>query len=606
MGKKKGSRKQGSQAGDTDAASIASATTLSSVADLGFDDSSSIDDDPFEVSIDCLYEKRASTRERGLQNLVSLLARSFSYEEALVRKETLSSLMLGRIRKGSALEASLACRGVALLVVTLGAGGDAESLQQDAQPVLEQAACHGKGVSVKAAAIEALAVTTFVACNDPGVVDKCMTGFANLWKSGPAKVSSAAIRGWSLLLSTLPAWRMTTSSVEAWLQGLAKQLHSEDVEVRAAAGEAIALLYHSCGISDLESWLEDQEQSDSDSSPPESPLYNPNQNPQGQPHSPIIQPPENQHPSATVSTELKDGTQVESHDSAEAASALETASEPQTAASHQQSHHQRLQQIVNTQELSSQPGIVFDQHQSEPLKSASELQELSSQPGTAADQRHVQQFESASELQGPSSQPSTAVDHCRSDQLQPASQSSRDDAEGNAEHDQRLQLSKDHQFPSAAADSGEANQPQQPAQHSNQTVRDDGMTNGVNLAGTEPAGQLQCQNQDLNAAQPGVSHDVSSSHSASLRSEQAKTQVAEGESSQRPAKSKGGPQARRQTESRDPKQQAEAISNGLEDVVRRMKELATNRGDMSRRSRKDRASMRSTFRELCNIVEMDQ
>ena len=58
------------------------------------------------------------------------------------------------------------------------------SLQQDAHPVFEQAACYGKTVAVKAAAIESLAITAFVASNDPHVVEKCMTGFANLWKSG--------------------------------------------------------------------------------------------------------------------------------------------------------------------------------------------------------------------------------------------------------------------------------------------------------------------------------------------------------------------------------------------------------------------------------------
>lgn len=58
------------------------------------------------------------------------------------------------------------------------------SLQEDAHPVFEQAACYGKAVAVKAAAIEALAVTAFTASNDPSVVDKCMTGFANLWKTG--------------------------------------------------------------------------------------------------------------------------------------------------------------------------------------------------------------------------------------------------------------------------------------------------------------------------------------------------------------------------------------------------------------------------------------
>ena len=36
--------------------------------------------------------------------------------------------------------------------------------------------------------------------------------------AGSAKVATAAIRGWSLLLSTVPAWRMTTHSVEQSLQ----------------------------------------------------------------------------------------------------------------------------------------------------------------------------------------------------------------------------------------------------------------------------------------------------------------------------------------------------------------------------------------------------
>ncbi|KAL0039974.1 hypothetical protein WJX79_001212 [Trebouxia sp. C0005] len=270
MGKKKASKKKGSQAGDEDSESAASASTLSSLADLGFDDSSAIEDDPFEASIDALFEKRATTRERGLHSLVSLFTASFNYEEALVRKETLSTLMLSCIKKGGVVEAALACRGIALLLITLGAGNNTESLQQDAHPVFQQAACYGKAVAVKAAAIEALAITAFVASSDPDVVDKCMTGFANLWKAGPAKVSTAAIRGWSLLLSTVPTWRMTTSRIEASLQSLANQLHSGDVEVRAAAGEAIALLYHTCGISDLDSFLEDQDEPDL--SPPASPV----------------------------------------------------------------------------------------------------------------------------------------------------------------------------------------------------------------------------------------------------------------------------------------------------------------------------------------------
>ena len=52
----KATKKKASE--EDESGSIASATTLSSLHDLGYDDSSVVDDDPFEISIDALYEKR--------------------------------------------------------------------------------------------------------------------------------------------------------------------------------------------------------------------------------------------------------------------------------------------------------------------------------------------------------------------------------------------------------------------------------------------------------------------------------------------------------------------------------------------------------------------
>lgn len=48
----------------------------------------------------------------------------------------------------------------------------------------------------------------------------------------------------------------------------------------------------------------------------------------------------------------------------------------------------------------------------------------------------------------------------------------------------------------------------------------------------------------------------------------------------------------------------EGMPQRLEDIVARMQDLARNRGDDTRRSKKDRASLRGTFRELCSIVEV--
>jgi hypothetical protein len=42
----------------------------------------------------------------------------------------------------------------------------------------------------------------------------------------------------------------------------------------------------------------------------------------------------------------------------------------------------------------------------------------------------------------------------------------------------------------------------------------------------------------------------------------------------------------------------------MDDVVARMRELATHRGDEQRRNRRDRAALKSTFRELITTVEV--
>ena len=130
--------------------------------------------------------------------------------------------------------------------------------------------------------------------------------------AGPARVQAAALRGWTLLLSALPASELTAPDVERNLAHLADQLQSEgancctqlpltcyqllcrpvklwrlhgpttypgayglcdpgsgqsdvhdlpcrfeslfiaDVGARTAAGEAVALLYDTCGLAELE------------------------------------------------------------------------------------------------------------------------------------------------------------------------------------------------------------------------------------------------------------------------------------------------------------------------------------------------------------------
>ena len=67
-------------------------------------------------------------------------------------------------------------------------------------------------------------------------------------RPGAPAVAAAALRGWALVASTLPASRMGADWVERALGGLEAGLHAGDVDVRAAAGEGITLLFHSAGL----------------------------------------------------------------------------------------------------------------------------------------------------------------------------------------------------------------------------------------------------------------------------------------------------------------------------------------------------------------------
>lgn len=64
-----------------------------------------------------------------------------------------------------------------------------------------------------------------------------------------AKLRATALRGWSLLYSSLSS-PLATRQLEAELAALAALLHDADVDVRAAAGEGLGLLYSSCGLGD--------------------------------------------------------------------------------------------------------------------------------------------------------------------------------------------------------------------------------------------------------------------------------------------------------------------------------------------------------------------
>ena len=327
------------------------------------------------------------------------------------------------------------------------------------------------------------------------------------------------------------------------MQSLAKQLHSEDVEVRAAAGEAIALLYHSCGISDLDAFLENDQ---SDESPPGSPVKH-SQSPNSLGSAPVLaQRFQCQHESVDPSAPQGQGDK--SHgDAADSANQSSSASgEPGS----QQAH------LCNGTESASAHSAHSAESDSDPQ--ARQLMQDSSQLKTA-------------DLLDCDAQHDTRSKFLKQDQAQNKIVAQQHGH--NAQHAQ--------QHPNDISHHGSADQQLQRSQAGDIITSD---SNGHANA------------QQASSSQPARSQDTAAE---SRRSVQDQGMINGGQQANSRARSQNP-----QQKAHNPQQKAEAITNGLDDVVGRMRELATNRGDKSRRSKRDRVSMKSTFRELCNVVEV--
>jgi hypothetical protein len=99
--------------------------------------------------------------------------------------------------------------------------------------------------------------------DDEATTRGAMADLRSVWarKDAGAPLRAAALRGWTFLFTSLNALP-GAGEVEALLPALAALLHEADVELRSSAGEAIAVVYHTCGLDELEAVLEEEEEDD--------------------------------------------------------------------------------------------------------------------------------------------------------------------------------------------------------------------------------------------------------------------------------------------------------------------------------------------------------
>jgi hypothetical protein len=133
----------------------------------------------------------------------------------------------------------------------LGPSSTTEGIFEEALTAYEPVIAKGKVADVRSAAIESISIMCFVAATGPEETMRVMSLLRRAYSNSIGEVQAAALRGWTLLFTTVPAWKFASTVLDDQLKLLAALLHSDNVDVRAAAGEAVAVLYDTCDLSTL-------------------------------------------------------------------------------------------------------------------------------------------------------------------------------------------------------------------------------------------------------------------------------------------------------------------------------------------------------------------
>ncbi|KAF0029635.1 hypothetical protein F2P81_018740 [Scophthalmus maximus] len=232
-----------------------------SVADDGGEASEDTAQEDFQYKlkgfIDSTVDKSAKTRQGALDGLKTAMATRILYEFISERRMTITDSIERCLKKGKGEEqraaASLAC----LLCIQLGSGIESEEVLKTLKPVFKNILADGSAsIQARQAVATSLGLCTLVAEDDILDVHATMECFENLFTRSCARgdgtcpsvspqtsqLYTNALLSWALLLTICTASQIK-DILRKYLPKLPRLLESEDVNMRIAAGETIALLF---------------------------------------------------------------------------------------------------------------------------------------------------------------------------------------------------------------------------------------------------------------------------------------------------------------------------------------------------------------------------
>ncbi|XP_048190735.1 interferon-related developmental regulator 2 isoform X2 [Perognathus longimembris pacificus] len=241
--------------------SLVSTTADDSLGGVAVDEQGPQEDleEKLKEYVDCLTDKSAKTRQGALESLRLALASHLLPDFLLERCLTLADALEKCLKKGKGEEQALAATVLGLLCIQLGPGAQGEELFRSLQPLL--VAVIGDGTASPAARLHcasALGLGCYVAAADIQDLLSCLAclegvfsrhcgagGSATAATVSPASIQGllcAALQAWALLLTICPSSHVS-HILDRQLPWLPQLLASENVNLRIAAGETIALLF---------------------------------------------------------------------------------------------------------------------------------------------------------------------------------------------------------------------------------------------------------------------------------------------------------------------------------------------------------------------------
>ncbi|KAG8436173.1 hypothetical protein GDO86_007321, partial [Hymenochirus boettgeri] len=209
--------------------------------------------DKLKEDIDNLMDKSVKTRLAALGNLRRGLSSQVLADFLSERRITATEALERCLKKGKEEEQSLAAVVLSLLCIQLGSGSEGEELFHSVKSLLISILTDSSaGISARQSCATSLGLCCFIAAEDEedlisavccleGIFTSC---YLNCGAPSPALqgLFCCAIQSWALLLTMCPA-SYIEKVLESHLHRLPDVLSSENVSLRIASGETLALLY---------------------------------------------------------------------------------------------------------------------------------------------------------------------------------------------------------------------------------------------------------------------------------------------------------------------------------------------------------------------------